>query len=219
MKPTPLLRSFNKILDLKSMKMLNHFSQLNPSPLTIKQFMDFGQTATEAESFHFLRKEIPVRLSNIMKEINLLPSNLLQMPSVHILQVGVLHNQCNFLMRNVCQDWHARSFCDLMEYETMAQDDEETLARFCQALTRIQDRHACAVQTMAQGVLELRESHCVNNQTEMSIQYFLDRFYMSRISMRMLIHQVNTDFKHRVCIECFSTLFCSSLRLTRTLPG
>ena len=48
--------------------------------------MDFGKTATEQESFTFLRKEIPVRMSNIMKEINLLPSNLLQMPSVLILQ-------------------------------------------------------------------------------------------------------------------------------------
>ena len=40
-----------------------------------------------------------------------------------------------------------------------------------------------------QGVLELQESHKVDNQTDMAIQYFLDRFYMSRISMRMLIHQ------------------------------
>jgi pyruvate dehydrogenase kinase 2/3/4 len=38
-------------------------------------------------------------------------------------------------------------------------------------------------------VLELQESHKVDNQTDMAIQYFLDRFYMSRISMRMLIHQ------------------------------
>ena len=34
---------------------------------------------------------------------------------------------------------------------------------------------------MAQGVLELKDSHAVDTQTEMSIQYFLDRFYMSRI--------------------------------------
>lgn len=42
---------------------------------------------------------------------------------------------------------------------------------------------------MAQGVLELKESHDVDAQTENSIQYFLDRFYMSRISIRMLINQ------------------------------
>ena len=43
--------------------------------------------------------------------------------------------------------------------------------------------------SLSQGVLELQESHKVDNQTDMAIQYFLDRFYMSRISMRMLIHQ------------------------------
>ena len=84
---TRSLRNLNKLLDLKSLKLLDHYSQFNPSPLSLKQFIEFGQSATEAESYLFLRKEIPVRLSNIMKEINLLPGNLLQMPSVLILQV------------------------------------------------------------------------------------------------------------------------------------
>ena len=79
--------NINKLLDLNSVKLLEHYSHFNPSPLSIKQFIEFGQSATETESYVFLRKEIPVRLSNIMKEINLLPGNLLQMPSVLILQV------------------------------------------------------------------------------------------------------------------------------------
>ena len=87
MRFTQSLRNLNKLLDMRSLKLLDNYSQFNPSPLTIKQFMDFGQSATEEESFIFLKKEIPVRLSNIMKEINLLPGNLLQMPSVLILQV------------------------------------------------------------------------------------------------------------------------------------
>lgn len=45
------------------------------------------------------------------------------------------------------------------------------------------------VQTMAQGVLELKDSHEIDLHTENSIQYFLDRFYMSRIGIRMLINQ------------------------------
>merc|ERR1740137_494943 len=155
------------MLDLKSMKMLDHYS-----PLTINQFMEFGQTATEEESFTFLRKEIPVRLSNIMKEINLLPSNLLQMPSTLTLQ-----------------NWYAQSFSDLMKFESNTITDEEVLAQFCKSLKTIQTRHSNVVQTMAQGVLELRDSHTVDKQTDMAIQYFLDRFYMSRISIRMLIHQ------------------------------
>lgn len=44
---------------------------------------------------------------------------------------------------------------------------------------------------MAQGVIELKESHvnAIDPAMELSIQYFLDRFYMSRISIRMLINQ------------------------------
>lgn len=44
---------------------------------------------------------------------------------------------------------------------------------------------------MAQGIIELKESRggTVEPSTEVSIQYFLDRLYMSRISIRMLINQ------------------------------
>ena len=87
MRLTAVTRNFNKLLDQKSLKTLDHFAQFNPSPLTMQQFIDFGRSATEEESFSFLKKELPVRLSNIMKEINLLPRNLLEMPSVLILQV------------------------------------------------------------------------------------------------------------------------------------
>eukprot|EP00088_Acartia_fossae_P018865 TRINITY_DN2093_c0_g1_i1.p1 TRINITY_DN2093_c0_g1~~TRINITY_DN2093_c0_g1_i1.p1 ORF type:complete len:431 (+),score=81.25 TRINITY_DN2093_c0_g1_i1:192-1484(+) len=168
---TIVTRNLNKLMDMKSMKLLDHYAQFNPSPLSIKQFMEFGKTATEAESFSFLSKEIPVRLSNIMKEINLLPANLLQMPSILILQ-----------------DWYAKSFRDLSIFESR-KPTPDTLEEFCTTLKTVQTRHTNVVQTMAQGVLELKESHTVDNQTDMAIQYFLDRFYMSRISIRMLMHQ------------------------------
>ena len=88
MRFAPVSRNLTKLLDIKSLRLLDTFAQYNPSPLSIQQFVDFGRNATEAESFNFLRKEIPIRLSNIMKEINLLPSTLLQMPSVMLLQVN-----------------------------------------------------------------------------------------------------------------------------------
>lgn len=48
------------------------------------------------------------------------------------------------------------------------------------------------VETMAQGILEMKESAMEAGeqlQVDNQIQYFLDRFYMSRISIRMLINQ------------------------------
>ena len=87
MRLTRVTRNLSKILDLKSMKILDNYAQFNPSPLTMQQMLEFGQTATELESYQFLKREVPVRLSNIMKEVNLLPSSLLQMPSIVLLQV------------------------------------------------------------------------------------------------------------------------------------
>lgn len=171
--------------------MLDFYSQFNPSPLSIKQFIDFGLSACQRKSFVFLRKELPVRLANIMKEIHLLPDNLLRMPSVSLVN-----------------EWYARSFEEILEFEKSDVTDD-TLDRFCQALVKIRNRHTDVVQTMAQGVLELKESHEVDQQTENSIQYFLDRFYMSRISIRMLINQhtllfggqLNGHSRHVGCID------------------
>lgn len=153
-------------------KMLDFYSQFNPSPLSIKQFIDFGLNACERKSYIFLRKELPVRLANIMKEIALLPDNLLRTSSVS--QVS---------------SWYAKSFEEVIQFEK-TEPTVTNLEKFCSTLAQIRNRHSDVVQTMAQGVLELKESHGnVEPALESSIQYFLDRLYMSRISIRMLINQ------------------------------
>ena len=92
MRLSSVTRNLSKFIDLKSMKILDNYAQYNPSPLTMQQMLEFGQTATEVESYQFLRREVPVRLSNIMKEVNLLPSSLLQMPSILLLQVNFVYD-------------------------------------------------------------------------------------------------------------------------------
>jgi len=49
-------------------------------------FSSGSENACEKTSFTFLRQELPVRLANILKEIDLLPDNLLRTPSVHLVQ-------------------------------------------------------------------------------------------------------------------------------------
>ena len=87
MRFAPVSRNLAKLLDIKSLKILDNYAQFNPVPLSVEQFLQFGKGALESESYHFLKKELPVRFANIMKEINLLPAALLQMPSVQDLQV------------------------------------------------------------------------------------------------------------------------------------
>lgn len=154
-------------------KVLDFYSQFNPSPLSIKQFMDFGQNACERKSFIFLRKELPVRLANIMKEIALLPEILLSTNSA-----------------NQVSQWYVKSFEDVIQFEK-TEPTQPNLEKFCNTLAQIRNRHSDVVQTMAQGVLEMKENqgNSVEGHMETSIQYFLDRLYMSRISIRMLINQ------------------------------
>lgn len=60
--------------------------------------------------------------------------------------------------------------------------------RFSGALQQIKRRHDGVVTTVAQGILEYKRKR-QRLQIDSSIQAFLDRFYMSRIGIRMLIGQ------------------------------
>ncbi|KAL3962313.1 hypothetical protein ACCO45_003836 [Purpureocillium lilacinum] len=69
--------------------------------------------------------------------------------------------------------------------------------QFAQTLHKIKRRHDGVVTTMAQGILEYKRRR-QRMQIDGSIQSFLDRFYMSRIGIRMLIgqHIALTDQSH-----------------------
>ncbi|KAI9653769.1 MAG: hypothetical protein M1829_001132 [Trizodia sp. TS-e1964] len=60
--------------------------------------------------------------------------------------------------------------------------------RFAQTLEVIKRRHDSVVTTIAQGILEYKRTR-QRMQIDNNIQAFLDRFYMSRIGIRMLIGQ------------------------------
>ncbi|KAI3317479.1 mitochondrial branched-chain alpha-ketoacid dehydrogenase kinase-domain-containing protein [Xylariaceae sp. AK1471] len=70
-------------------------------------------------------------------------------------------------------------------------------SRFAQTLHTIKRRHDSVVTTMAQGILEYKRKR-QRMQIDNNIQSFLDRFYMSRIGIRMLIgqHIALTDQSH-----------------------
>ncbi|XP_056263478.1 pyruvate dehydrogenase (acetyl-transferring) kinase isozyme 2, mitochondrial-like isoform X2 [Pseudoliparis swirei] len=176
---------------------VDHFSKFSPSPLSMKQFVDFGSTnACERTSFVFLRQELPVRLSNIMKEIAVLPARLLVTPSVRMLH-----------------SWYSQSLMEILEFLDQNPDDHRVLGTFVEVLESIRNRHNEVVPTMAQGVIEYKDALSRHDPvTDHSIQYFLDRFYTSRISIRMLINQHtlvfngNTNPAHPNTIGCIDSM-------------
>uniref|UniRef100_A0A8C3G994 Protein-serine/threonine kinase n=2 Tax=Cyclopterus lumpus TaxID=8103 RepID=A0A8C3G994_CYCLU len=178
-------------------KHVDHFSKFSPSPLSMKQFLDFGSTnACERTSFVFLRQELPVRLSNIMKEIEVLPDRLLATPSVQMLH-----------------SWYTQSLMEILEFLDKSPDDHRVLEMFVEVLESIRNRHNEVVPTMAQGIIEYKDAFSRRDAvTDHNIQYFLDRFYTSRISIRMLINQHtlvfngNTNPAHPNTIGCIDSI-------------
>lgn len=69
--------------------------------------------------------------------------------------------------------------------------------RFAKSLEGIKRRHDSVVTTVAQGILEYKRKR-QRMQIDSNIQNFLDRFYMSRIGIRMLIgqHIALSDQRH-----------------------
>ncbi|XP_029996575.1 pyruvate dehydrogenase (acetyl-transferring) kinase isozyme 2, mitochondrial-like [Sphaeramia orbicularis] len=200
------VRSLMKAAALANVpKHIDHFSKFSPSPLSMKQFLDFGSTnACERTSFVFLRQELPVRLSNIMKEINLLPDRLLATPSVQMVQ-----------------NWYIQSLMEILDFLDKSPDDLSTLEMFVEVLETIRNRHNEVVPTMAQGVIEYKDTFGQQDAvTDHNIQYFLDRFYTSRISIRMLINQHtlvfngNTNPAHPDTIGCIDSM-CDVTEVTR----
>uniref|UniRef100_A0A7N8WS30 Protein-serine/threonine kinase n=1 Tax=Mastacembelus armatus TaxID=205130 RepID=A0A7N8WS30_9TELE len=178
-------------------KQIDHFSKFSPSPLSMKQFLDFGSTnACERTSFVFLRQELPVRFSNIMKEISLLPDRLLTTPSVQLVQT-----------------WYIQSLLETLEFLDRNPDEQRVLEAFVEVLEAIRNRHNDVVPTMAQGVIEYKDAFGQQDPvTDHNIQYFLDRFYTSRISIRMLINQHilvfngSTNPSHPNTIGCIDSM-------------
>ena len=82
---------------------------------------------------------------------------------------------------------------------------------FTERLDQIQRRHVTVVETMAHGLMEMKEAaaarHVSLYDVESRIQYFLDRLYLMRISIRLLIHQ-HCEY-HTVCQCCESLVLCT----------
>ncbi|CAH8453913.1 unnamed protein product [Schistosoma haematobium] len=155
-------------------KFADHFIRFGgytPTPLSLKKLIAFGKVGSVQESASFLAYELPVRLANILQEIHLLPEQLVRTPSASLVR-----------------RWYEQSFCELMDFEKIKWD-EKSLNQFNEILASIRSRHTTVVETMAQGVMEMQENYKTDIVTNNQVQYFLDRFYMMRISIRMLLSQ------------------------------
>ncbi|KAJ4836007.1 hypothetical protein Tsubulata_033308 [Turnera subulata] len=143
--------------------------------VSLRYMMEFGSRPTQRNlliSAQFLHKELPIRIARRAIELESLPYGLSHKPAV--LKV---------------RDWYLDSFRDMRSFPEIKDANDEK--EFTQMIKAIKVRHNNVVPMMALGVQQLKKSLDPNivNEDLVEIHQFLDRFYMSRIGIRMLIGQ------------------------------
>ncbi|KAH7373243.1 hypothetical protein KP509_17G046100 [Ceratopteris richardii] len=141
--------------------------------VSLKHMMDFVPTQRNLLlSAQFLHKELPIRLAHRVLELENLPYGLTE--KIPILQV---------------RQWYIDSFRDLRSFPDIRNSQDE--ASFTNLLYQIKRRHADVISTMALGIRELKQDigPRIGRDDVPEVHQFMDRFFMSRIGIRMLIGQ------------------------------
>ncbi|KAK8934985.1 hypothetical protein KSP39_PZI014741 [Platanthera zijinensis] len=154
---------------------VQRWGSMRQTGVNLKYMMEFGSRPTEKNlliSAQFLHKELPIRIARRAIELENLPFGLSQKPAV--LKV---------------RDWYLESFRDLRLFPEIKDRVDEL--EFTQMIKMIKVRHNNVVPAMALGVQQLKKDldPTVVLKDLHEIYQFLDRFYMSRIGIRMLIGQ------------------------------
>lgn len=153
------------------------YAKIPPTAISLREMVQMGQNPNEDSLYlanQFIVRELPIRLAHRIEELDTLPNGLNEMHSI-----------------NKVKNWYINSFDDLtklQERETQSVAKSSYNREVTESLKKIKKRHDPTVATVAQGVIEWKQSK-KKNLIDHSIQDFLDRFYMSRIGIRMLIGQ------------------------------
>ncbi|MEW5977838.1 MAG: PDK/BCKDK family protein kinase [Acidobacteriota bacterium] len=151
---------------------IRFLAQFKQRPLTLRQIYEFGLKRSAEillQEAQFLHQELRVRLAHRVRDLETLPFGLSEMPSVQLLR-----------------EMYSGSLMDLVEFPRPESNRDEE--RFTELLENIKQRHNNVVSIMSRGILELKEM-LGPDALQPEIREFLDRFYLSRIGIRMLIGQ------------------------------
>ncbi|KAL0787457.1 hypothetical protein Bca101_003703 [Brassica carinata] len=181
--------------------------------VSLRYMMEFGSTPTERNlliSAQFLHKELPIRIARRAIELETLPYGLSEKPAVlkEILRTVLFASDAIqlciasvvfryelmaliILLQTVInhfwvRDWYVESFRDMRAFPEIKDTADEK--EFTQMIKAVKVRHNNVVPMMALGVNQLKKGMKLYEKLD-EIHQFLDRFYLSRIGIRMLIGQ------------------------------
>ncbi|EPS70225.1 hypothetical protein M569_04533 [Genlisea aurea] len=158
------------------MEEVHKWGAMKQNGVSLRYMMEFGLRPTPRNlliSAQFLHKELPIRIARRAIELDSLPYGLSDKSAV--LKV---------------KNWYLESFRELRAFPHIKDNCDELY--FTEMITKIKVRHNNVVPMMALGVQQLKKDlnpkRIVYEDLD-EIHGFLDRFYMSRIGIRMLIGQ------------------------------
>ncbi|SPQ98325.1 unnamed protein product (mitochondrion) [Plasmodiophora brassicae] len=160
-----------------AMKEIRAFAQKPQTDVTLRAMFDIGRgvpssSAMLVQSAAFLYEELPIRLAKRAVELTNLPYGLSNTPSVKKVQA-----------------LYVDSFIKITSSPKPTNTNSEHA--FMKIIQGMLQRHRDVVQLMAVGIKELKATLGNNNDQFIDecpyLQDFLDRFYFSRIGIRVLI--------------------------------
>ncbi|TPX67573.1 hypothetical protein SpCBS45565_g03732 [Spizellomyces sp. 'palustris'] len=206
-----------------------------PSPLTILR------------GNQFVQNELPVRLAHRVVELENLPHGLSDMPSIKRVKdwytqsfedlmnlpgpesYGVPMKALQQATDDSSTGRKGLKYFNPGKNGNDIQELDAWNADFIKCIERIKRRHDPTVTTVAQGVLELKQHWQRSNSPLLkntsgsplplptAIQSFLDRFYMSRIGIRMLIGQTvalhKSSIDRRLTRDDYVGIICTKTNL------
>lgn len=123
----------------------------------------------------FLRRELPIRLAYCVADLDGIP---------------ILRDMEH--VKAVKQAYH-QSFNDILEFQPAEIETPEREQQFAELIENIYERHGNALVQMARGAYEFRQAVRSEKgdyaELEQDTHNFLDRFYLARIGIRVLIGQ------------------------------
>ena len=133
-------RSISKTLNPEEMMKMEFYSKFSPTSVTLSHFLDHSSGGgTVEDSFLFLRREIPVRLANMMMELEV---SWILYPHVKSLCLAQ-ELPAELLNQPACQEilaQYGQSFKDVLSFENIP-NNPESHEMFNQMLTNIRQRH------------------------------------------------------------------------------
>jgi len=161
--------SYNKKINKLSQlyNEIHEFSTKQQSPITINQLLNLSELSFKDRiniSSNYLYNEMPIRLARRIKDLEKVPFY-----SNHINTISSV------------REWYIESFMDFRQFNIQ---DINKSNHFLNMIEKVYERHNTTIITMAKGIHEISR---MNNHKIKNINELLNRFFISRIGIRVLL--------------------------------